>query len=173
VTNAALFIALFLAAGLAAGRPGAAVETTVTAEPGGIAAGGDIKNNTINQTIFRQDPAVLAATVKILTDQNAATSEARVSAEREAAALAEKLKLTTEAVTGFLQTLGEQNIPPEKIPTKLIEIATQAVATRQRLALLDLDDPVTKALVDQAKVELDKGHPDAASALFSVRKRPS
>src|SRR5271169_5894541 len=77
------------------------------------------KNNTINQTIIQQDPAVLAAMVKVLTDQNAATTEARVRAEREAAALAEKLKFTTESVIGFLQTLGEQNVPPEKIPAKL------------------------------------------------------
>jgi hypothetical protein len=132
-------------------------DTTVTAEPGGIAAGGDIKNNTFNQTIIRQDPAVLAATVKVLMDQNTATTEARVRVEREAAALAEKQGFTTEAVTGFLRTLGEQNVPPEKIPTKLSEIATQAVATRQRLAALEPDDPATKALVDQAKAALDKG----------------
>jgi tetratricopeptide (TPR) repeat protein len=169
VTTGARFVALFFGVGLAIAGLGEAValiDTTVTSAPGGIAAGGDIKNNTINQTIIQQDPAALAVVVKVLTDQNAATTEARITAEREASALAEKLKLTTEAVIGFLRTLGEQNVPPEKITAKLIEIANQAVATRQRVAALEPDDPATKALVDQAKVELDKGHPDAASALL-------
>jgi len=163
------FAALLLGVTLAAAGLGDAMalnDTTVTASPGGIAAGGDVKNNTINQTIIQQDPAALAAVVKVLTDQNAATTEARIAAEREAATLAQKLTFTTDAVIGFLRTLGEQNVPPEKITAKLIEIANQAIATRQRLALLDPDDPATKALVDQAKVELDNGHPDAASALL-------
>jgi hypothetical protein len=160
---------MFIGAGLAVAGLDDAValnDNTVTAAPGGIAAGGDVKNNTINQTIIQQDPAALAAVVKVLADQNAATTEARITAEREAAALAEKLKFTTEAVIGFLRTLGEHSVPPENITAKLIEIANQAIATRQRLALLEPDDPATKALVDQAKVELDKGHPDAASGLL-------
>ena len=129
----------------------------------GIAIGGSVSNSTIQNTVNKQDPAALAAMVKGLTDQNAATTEARVRAEREAAALAEKLKLTTEAFTGLLQTLG--NVPSDKIPAKLIEIATQQVATSQHLALFDPGDAATKALVNQAKVALDKGHPAAASAL--------
>ena len=134
------FVAMFIGVGLAVAGLGEAValnDTAVTAAPGGIAAGGDVKNNTINQTIIQQDPAALAAVVKVLSDQNAATTEARITAEREAAALAEKLKFRTEAMIGFLRTLGEQNVPPEKITAKLIEIANQAIATRQRLALLD------------------------------------
>jgi tetratricopeptide (TPR) repeat protein len=162
--------ALFLGTGLGVVGPSLALafeDTTITAAPGGMAAGGDIKNNTfINQTIVQQDPAVLAATVKVLTDQNAATSEARVRAEREAAGLAEKLKFTTEAVIGFFQTLGEQNVPPEKIQAKLIEITFRFGAAKELLATINPDDPATKTLVDQAKAELDKGHPDAASALL-------
>jgi hypothetical protein len=161
------FVTLFLGAGLAVACSGDAMafnDTTVTAKPGGIAAGGDIKNNTIHQTIIQQDPAALAAMVKTLTDQNAATTEARVKAEREAAALAEKLKLTTAAFTGLIQTLG--SVPSDEIPAKLIEIASQQVATGQHLALFDPGDPATKALVNQARVALGKGDPDAASALL-------
>jgi hypothetical protein len=167
VSIIARFVALFVGAGLALACSDDAMafnDSTVTANPGGIAAGGDIRNNTIHQTIIQQDPAALAAMVKVLTDRNAATTEARVRAEREAAALAEKLKLTTEAFTGLLQTLG--NVPSNKIPAKLIEIATQQVATGQHLALFDPSDAATKALVNQAKVALDKGHPAAASALL-------
>lgn len=113
---------------------------------------------------FSKIRPVLAATVKALVDQSNNSTEARVKAEREAAALAEKLKLTTESMTGLLQTLG--NVPSEEIRAKLIEIATQQVATGQHLALFDPSDPATKALVHQAKSELDKGHPNSASALL-------
>ena len=169
VTTGARFVALFFGVGLAIAGLGEAVALNRHHCHRGARryrSRGDIKNNTINQTIIQQDPAALAAVVKVLSDQNAATTEARITAEREASALAEKLKLRTEAMIGFLRTLGEQNVPPEKITAKLIEIANQAIATRQRLAPLEPDDPATKALVDQAKVELDKGHPDAASALL-------
>ena len=91
MTTGARFVALFFGVGLAIAGLGEAValiDTTVTSAPGGIAAGGDIKNNTINQTIIQQDPAALAVVVKVLTDQNAATTEARITAEREASALA-------------------------------------------------------------------------------------
>jgi hypothetical protein len=167
VSIIARFVALFLGAGLALACSDDAMalnDSTVTANPGGIAAGGDIKNNTIHQTIIQQDPAALAAMVKVLTDQNAATTEARVRAEREAAALAEKLRLATEAFTGLLQTLG--NVPSDKIPAKLIEIVTQQVVTGQHLALIDPGDAATKALVNQAKVALDKGDPATASELL-------
>ena len=76
------------------------------------------------------------------------------------------LKIAQGAVDGFFQTLGEQNVPPEQLTSKLIEIASRFEATRQRLAALDPDDPATKALVDQAQVALGKGHPDEASALL-------
>jgi tetratricopeptide (TPR) repeat protein len=169
VTSDARFITLVLTAGLTVARISDATafnDPTVTAESGGIAAGGDIRNNTINQTIIQQNPAILAMMAKTFADEMAATAEARAHAEARAADLAAKLGFTTESVTGFLQTLGEQNVPLEKIPAKLNEIATQAVATRQRLALLDPDDPAIMRLVDQAKAELDKGHSNKASAFL-------
>src|SRR5262249_31797946 len=60
----------------------------------------------------------------------------------------------------------EQNVPSERLTGKLIEIASQFEVARQRLGALDPEDPATKALADQAQLELDKGHPDAASALL-------
>jgi len=74
VSIIARFVALFLGAGMAVACSDDAMgfnDSTVTANPGGIAAGGDIRNNTIHQTIIQQDPAALAAMVKVLTDQNA------------------------------------------------------------------------------------------------------
>lgn len=68
MTKVARLAVLFLGAGLAVADPaGAAVfnDTAVTAEPGGIAAGGDIKNNTINQTINKLDLTNLPEFVKV------------------------------------------------------------------------------------------------------------
>jgi hypothetical protein len=50
--------------------------------------------------------------------------------------------------------------------TNVVEIASSFEATRQRLTALNADDPVTKALVDQARTELEHGHTNAASALL-------
>ena len=70
MTATARIVALFLGVGLAVACPVAAVafnDTTVTAEPGGMAAGGDIKNNTINQTINKIDLTNLPEFVKAFT----------------------------------------------------------------------------------------------------------
>jgi tetratricopeptide (TPR) repeat protein len=134
--------------------------------PGGLAAGGDIKNNTINQTINNLDLTNLPEFVKAFSDREKASREQLDEATKARDEIAASLKIDQGAVEGFFQSLGEQNVPPEQLQAKLVEIASQFAAARQRLAALEPDDPVTKALVDQAKAELDKGHPDAASALL-------
>ena len=131
-----------------------------------MAAGGDIKNNTINQTINKIDLTNLPEFVKAFTDAQNAGKELLDEARRKRDEIAANLKIAQGAVDGFFQTLGEQNVPPEQLTSKLIEIASRFEATRQRLAALDPDDPATKALVDQAQVALGKGHPDEASALL-------
>ena len=80
----------------------------------------------------------------------------RTVLEQKRDEIAADLKITEDAVEGFFQTLGEQNVPSERLTTKLIEIASQFEAARRRLAALDPDDPATKTLVDQAQVELSK-----------------
>ena len=89
-----------------------------------IVIGGSVTKSTINNTINKQDPAVLAAMAKTFADQIAATTEARAQAEARVADLASKLGFTTSAVTAFFKILGEQKVPEEKVPVRLIEIAT-------------------------------------------------
>ena len=162
-------IALSLGVGLAGVHPGPAVafnDTSITAQPGSLAAGRDITNNTIIQTINDLDLTNLPEFIKAFTDREKASKEQLDEATRARDEIAASLKISQGAVDGFLQTLGEQKVSPEQLKGKLVEIASQFDATRQRLAALDPDDPVTKALVDQAKAEMDKGQPDAASALL-------
>jgi len=90
----------------------------------GVAVEGSVSNTTINNTVTRQDPAVLAAMAKTFADQMAASTEARALAEAKAAELATQLGFTSAALTEFFRILGEQNVPPEQMPKRLIEIAT-------------------------------------------------
>src|SRR5215469_12098032 len=90
--------------------------------------------STINNTINKQDPAVLAAMAKTFADQIAATTEAKARADAKATELATKLGFTSAAVVEFFKILGEQDVPEEKIPARLTEVATHFAQTRDALA---------------------------------------
>jgi tetratricopeptide (TPR) repeat protein len=162
-------LALILAAGAALSLPAKAASDGPTASEG-IAIGGSVNNSTINNTVNKQDPAVLTAMTKIFADQMAATTEARVRAEAKAADLAQKLGFTSSAVAEFFTILGEQNVPEEKIPARLIEIATHFAQTRDELAALEPDDPQAAKLANLAKQALDAGRLTEADKLLDQAK---
>jgi hypothetical protein len=143
-------------------------QQTVTAS-GGVAVGGNIENSPIS-IINNQDPAVLTAITKTFTDQIAATADAKAKAEAKAAKLAQKLGFTTSAVAEFFKTLGEQNVPQEKIPVRLTEIATHFAQTRHELAALEPDDPHAAELARGAKSALDAGRLSEADNLLARAK---
>ena len=163
--------ALILAATVGAGLlyPVRAASDGPTAAEG-IAIGGSVSNSTINNTVNKQDPIVLAAMTKIFADQMAATTEARAQAEARAAELAQKLGFTSSAVAEFFKILGEQNVPVEKIPERLIEIAIHFAQTRDELAALEPDDPHTAELAHSAKQALGAGRLAEADALLDQAK---
>src|ERR1700731_1003453 len=99
----------------------ASTSSTVTES---IEIGGSVSNSTINNTINKQDPAVLAAMAKTFADQMTATTEAKAQAEAKTPELATKLGFTSAAVVKFFKILGEQDVPEEKAPARLVEIAT-------------------------------------------------
>jgi hypothetical protein len=70
---------------------------------------------------------------KTFADQMAASAEARAKADARAADLAAKLGFTSSAVAEFFTILGQQNVPDEKIPARLIEIATHFAQTQKKL----------------------------------------
>jgi tetratricopeptide (TPR) repeat protein len=136
---------------------------------GNVGAGARVaqgENITIIETLNKVDLTKLPEFIKAFTDREAISKELLDEATRKRDEIAADLKFTHGAVEGFFQTLGEQNVPPEQLKPKLIEIASQFEEARQRLATLDPDDPVTKALADQARVELEKGQNEAAEALL-------
>jgi hypothetical protein len=136
---------------------------------GDVGAGARVaqgENITIIETLNKTDLTNLPEFIKAFTDREATSRELLDEATRKRDEIASDLEITQEAAERFFQTLGEQNVPPERLSTKLIEIASQFEEARQRLAALNSDDPATKALADRARVELDRGHPDVAAALL-------
>jgi tetratricopeptide (TPR) repeat protein len=166
--RAVLFLAFLAAAGMPAWSVEGAGGTGTVTE--GIEIGGSVSNSTINNTINKQDPAVLAATAKTFAEQMAATTEAKAQAEAKSAELATKLGFTSAAVGEFFKILGEREVPEEKVPARLIEIATHFAQTRDQLAAIAPDDPHTAELARRAKEALDGGRLTEADALLDQAK---
>ena len=68
------------------------------------------------------------------------------------------------------QILGEKNVPEEKIPIRLTEVATHFAQTRDELAALEPDDPHTAELAGAAKTALDAGRLAEADNLLDQAK---
>jgi tetratricopeptide (TPR) repeat protein len=136
----------------------------------GIAIGGSVANSQITNTVNQEDPVVLAAMTKTFADLIAASAEARAKADARAADLAAKLGFTSSAVAEFFTILGVQNVPDEKIPTRLIEIATHFAQTQNEVAALEPSDPHAADLTQQAKQALDAGQLTKADTLLEQAK---
>src|SRR5262249_35107821 len=169
VFPALVFLAIAAVAGLlpvsveAAGTSSAVTESIVIE---GSVSGGSTINNTIN----KQDPVVLAAMAKTFADQMAATTEAKAQADAKAAELAAKLGFTSAPVVEFFKILGEQDVPEEKVPARLIEVATHFAHTRDELAALEPDDQHAGELARSAKQALDRGRLTEADVLLEQAK---
>ncbi|MCP4933392.1 MAG: TIR domain-containing protein, partial [bacterium] len=131
--------------------------TTVTVK-GGVAAGRDIKNSTIN--INEYFPEQLK---KIMRDviREESTAQAQV------ATLSTKLDVTDDAIVSFFRILDENKVPLEKLPEKLAEIAQRHREMLDRLAVLDTESPEIKDLLEQARTAVEEADYDLADQLFT------
>jgi tetratricopeptide (TPR) repeat protein len=66
-----------------------------------------------------------------------------------------------------LRIIGQQDVPLEKLPQKLAEVAEQYKSAMERLAALDPQDPVTRDLVARADAAFKAGRLDEADQLVS------
>src|ERR1035437_8140006 len=73
-----------------------------------------------------------------------------------------QFNVTREAVRGFLSILNTSDVPIEKLPQVLAEIAQRHVNMLQRLSPLDPEDPAAKAAIDEARTILR--YADSAAA---------
>ena len=92
---------------------------------------------------------------------------ARAGDTDKIADLSGKLGVTQGAAATMLRIIGEQDVPLEKLPQKLAEVAEQYKSATARLKALDPQDPVTRDLVARAEAAIKAGHLDEADQLVS------
>jgi hypothetical protein len=81
--------------------------------------------------------------------------------------LSKQLGVTEEAAVTMLRIIGEQDVPLEKLPQKLAEVADRYKSAMERLGALDPQDPVTRDLVARADAAFKAGRLDEADQLVS------
>jgi len=81
--------------------------------------------------------------------------------------LSNKLGVTQGAAVTMLRIIGQQDVPFERLPQKLAEVAEQYRSTMDRLRALDLQDPITRDFVERAAAAIKAGHLDEADQLVS------
>ena len=125
----------------------------------------------IQNTINKQDPAVSGRDDEDLRRSNGRYDRGEGESRSESGgALAQELGFTKAAVAQFFKILGEQNVLEEKIPTRLVEVATHFAQTRDELAVLEPDDPHAADLARAAKTALDAGRLAEADGLLDQAK---
>ena len=89
---------------------------------------------------------------EVFSNQIGVSTEALAKAEARAADLATQLGFTVDAVIGFFRTVGAQEVPPEKVPAKLAEIAAEHRETKPSIAILPFQnmsgDPAQEYFAD-------------------------
>ncbi len=125
-----------------------------------------------------QSPAIVAGgnvavTYGVTSDQVQELTKAAVAGAAgplgaQLVELSGKLGVTRQAALTLLRVLGEQNVPLERLPEKLDEITIRYKQAVERVQAIDVqDDPVTRALVEQAKTAIKDGHLAEADNLLS------
>ena len=126
---------------------------SVTAEHG-VAAGGNISNSSITIGLTPKE-------VQELIQSEAGKGTAQI------VELATRLGVTQGAVTTFLRTLGEKDVPIEELPAKLGEIAERHKALLAQIASVRMASPDVQAIKDQAHAAVERGDYEPAESLLS------
>src|SRR6266446_1984365 len=128
----------------------------VRADTGGIAIGGSVTGSTINIGV---PPEQLAALVRQATDLS--ETQKKVIAKLEG-----ELDLNQRQIRAALSTLGENDIPPERLAAKLVEIAERFKALQETASAQPGDNPKIAALKTDAQKAVDAGELARADALL-------
>jgi tetratricopeptide (TPR) repeat protein len=149
------------------GRPATAQLLGGRIEAQGCAAavGGDVAGSTVS-VVCGMPPEQVQAMVAVFTQQLGAAGAARAEAEAQAVRLAAQLGVTREAMVSFFRILGEREVPLERMPTRLGEIAARYGELTRRLAALEPEDPSARGLVERAREAVAAGRYDEADALL-------
>src|SRR5205807_7130534 len=129
----------------------------IKAETGGIAIGGSVTGSTINIGV---PPEQLAA----LVQQTADFSETQ---KKVIAKLESELDLNQRQIRAALGILDENDIPPERLAVKLVEIAQRFKDLQATASAQPGDDPKIAALKADAQKAVDAGELTKADALLA------
>ncbi len=161
--STAALLGAALAAALAVAVPEAAValgDTKVEAGSCAIAASGNASNNTVTCNFGLTPEELKQAT-------EAAVKGATGPLIDRIADISKTLGVTEEAAKTLLKIVGEDaNVPDDKLAEALTKVAGDYKRLRTQAAALNPENPTARALVEQAKPEIDAGHLERAHELL-------
>jgi tetratricopeptide (TPR) repeat protein len=166
--EAAIGLILFASA-LPSPQARAAVDGAVgAAAPCSVAGGRDANNNTLNCNFgltpeqFKQltDSVVKgAAEAAGKGASEAAVEAAKKTQQEQIDTISKTLGVTDSAVKSLLKIVGEDpNVPDDRLAESLSKAAEDYKRLQVQVAALNPDNPTAKALVEQAKPEIEGGH---------------
>ena len=135
-----------------------ATAQTLSAESGGVVIGRAAKDTTINIGI---PPEQLAALLKLSADLS--ETQKKLIAELE-----QKFALNQQQVRAALAILGEANTAPERLGSKLVEVAEGFKGLGATASPQPGDDPKIAALKIDARKAIDAGKLAEADALLAT-----
>jgi len=137
-----------------------AAQTPVQVD-GGVYAGGDIRDSQIVIGVPpEQLPGIVEAATKPL---HTLTAEQRATIT----ALERDLSVNRTQLQAFFQILGEEQVPPERIGPKLVEIAQHYRGLLDQTVVTAGDDPHVATLKEQARLALKEADLERADALLA------
>jgi tetratricopeptide (TPR) repeat protein len=133
----------------------------VKADAGGVAIGRDVIQSTVIIGIPQEKVD------ELVRDAKRSLEELTVQQRENIALLKEKLDLNLGQVRAALGILGENDIPPERLAAKLVEIAERFKALQETASTQPGDDPKIAALKADAQKAIDAGELAKADALLA------
>src|SRR5262249_24568242 len=133
----------------------------VNADTGGIAIGRDVIQSTVIIGIPQEKVD------ELVRDAKRSLEELTAQQRENIALLKEKLDLNVSQLRAALGILGENDIPPERLAAKLVEIAERFKALQETASAQPGDDPKIVALKTDAQKAIDAGELAKADALLA------
>jgi tetratricopeptide (TPR) repeat protein len=139
----------------------AAYAQQVRADTGGIAIGGSVTGSTVIIGIPQEKVD------ELVRDAKRPLEDLTTQQRENIALLKEKLDLNERQVRASLGILGENDIPPERLAAKLVEIAKRFKALQETAAAQPGDNPKIAALKTDAQKAIEAGELAKADALLA------
>jgi tetratricopeptide (TPR) repeat protein len=143
------------------GLNAAADAQQIKADTGGIAIGGSVTGSTVIIGIPQEKVD------ELVRDAKRPLEELTTQQKENIALLKEKLDLNVSQVRAALGILGENDIPPERLAAKLVEIAERFRNLQATASAQPGDDPKIATLKADAQKAIDAGELTKADALLA------